>query len=56
MDRGDRVIEIETGDEYVVFDSVDSEICILQFFDYAEFPFHRQLTIWQSKEKFTLIV
>ena len=54
MNRGDRVIEIETGKEYIVYDSVDDEICVLQFFDYADYPFKRQLHIWQSKERFTI--
>lgn len=53
MNRGDRVIEISSGNEYIVFDSVDDEICILQFFPYADFPFERQLIIWQRKDKFT---
>lgn len=55
MERGNHVIEISTGDEYIVYDSIDTEICIIQFFDYAEFPFRRQLTVWQPKERFTLI-
>lgn len=52
MDRGSRVIEISSGNQYIVYDSTDDEICILQFFSYAEYPFERQLTIWQSKDRF----
>ena len=54
MKRGDRVIEISTGNQYIVFDEVGEEICILQFFPYAEYPFNRQLTIWSSKNNFVL--
>lgn len=54
MTKGCSVIENETGDEYIVYDSTDEEICILQFFDYSQFPTRRQLPIWQSKKKFTL--
>jgi len=54
MNRGDRVIEICSGKEYIIFDSVDDEICILQFFDYADYPFERQLIIWQAKSRFTI--
>jgi hypothetical protein len=54
VSRGDRVIEISTGNQYIIYDSTDDEICILQFFDYAVFPFKRQLHIWQSKDRFTI--
>lgn len=54
MNRGDSVIEISSGNQYVIYDFTDDEICILQFFDYADFPFKRQLIIWQSKDRFTM--
>jgi hypothetical protein len=54
MNRGDRVVEISTDNQYIVYDSTDDEICILQFFDYADFPFKRQLRIWQSKDRFII--
>lgn len=54
MVKGCYVMEYETGDVYIVYDSTDEEICILQFFDYAQFPNRRQLAIWRPKEKFML--
>ena len=54
MKTGDSVIEIKTGKEYIVFDECETEICILQWFAYAERPFERQLKIWQDKSKFEI--
>lgn len=54
MDKGDSVIQISTGIQYIVFDSTENEICILQFFSYATYPHKRQLPIWQSKEGFKM--
>jgi hypothetical protein len=52
MARGDRVIEIDSGRQYIVFDCMDDEICVLDFFSYSQFPYNRQLTIWKDKNKF----
>ena len=52
MQRGDSVIEISTGKEYIVFDESDTDICIIEWFDFEPYPYQRQLKIWQSKERF----
>lgn len=54
MKKGDNVIMKSSGDEYVIFDCTEDEICILQFFPYAIYPYKRQLMIWQSKEQFII--
>ena len=42
FEKYDRVIEISSGNQYVVFDCTDTEIAILQNFEFAQPPFNRQ--------------
>jgi len=52
--RGDYVIELSSGKRFIVFDVAmkGTQVCIIDFFSFAEYPHRRQLKIWQSSEGF----
>ena len=47
-----RVILLDDCRQYVVFDETETEIAIIQEFEYFTAPYSRQLRIWMEKKYF----